>query len=666
MYAQSAKGLNNGLLKMLQHMDDRFYFRAPPEYYEFWRRSVEDPEGFWGEMAEKAREDIYWFRKWDKVFVWEYPRFKWFVGGLTNTGYNCVDYKLRYENKPAYIYENPEHGISRTITYGQLFNYVRKYSAALRGLNIGKGDRVLLYMPTCLEAAMLLHACARIGAISTCVFAGFSPKALADRIELTEPKAVFTQDFSTRRGKLIKLKSIADEALKFLPSQLVNQLKVIVKRTALDKEPPMGKRDMWFEEFEEKARGQEDGFVQMEANEPLLIMCTSGTTAKPKPVVHMHGGFQIWNYHTAKWIYGIKPEDVIFNTSDIGWIVGQSYIIFGPLLAGCTVILFDGVPDYPTQDVWWKIIEKYKATLFWTSPTGARVLRRLGIEQAKRHDLSSLERVVCAGEVLNPKVWSWLHHDVFDGKIPVIDHMWQTEVPGAMFGYPYNQLPPIKPGSAGFPLPGVDPEIIDEHNGQPCERGKKGVLVLKSPVPGMTQTLWKDPERYIREYWEAKPYTKGKYFTGDSAHIDEDGYIFFAGRADDVIKISAHRIGTVEVESALISHPAVAEAGVCGIPDELRGEVAMSLVVLNPGYQPSEELKKELIEHVRRTMGPIVVFGGIEFVSMLPKTKSGKIMRRVMKKLWMGEDLGDLSTIEEGASVEEVREAILGLKRSLT
>ncbi|MDI6884287.1 MAG: acetate--CoA ligase [Hadesarchaea archaeon] len=643
---------------------DGFYFRAPPEYYELWKQSVEDPEKFWAEIAEKSADDIHWFKRWDRAFLWEYPRFRWFIGGLTNTGYNCVDHKLRYKNRPAYIYENPERGISRTITYGQLFDLVKKYSAALRGSEVKKGDRVLLYMPNCIESAALLQACARIGAIPTCVFAGFSPKALADRIELTEPKLIFTQDFSIRRGKLIDLKNNIDSALESLPPQVVRQLKVVVGRVISEEEPQMTKgRDIWFEEFEERAAGQDDGFVQLEANEPLLIMCTSGTTAKPKPVVHVHGGFQIWSYWTAKWIYGIKPNDIVFNTSDIGWIVGQSYIIFAPLLAGCTSILFDGTPDYPKQDVWWEIMEKHNATLFWTSPTGARVLRRLGIEQVKRHNLSSIERVVCAGEVLNPEVWSWLHRDVFEGRVPVIDHMWQTEVPGAMFGYPYHPLPPIKPGSAGFPLPGVDPEIIDDRTGQACGPGKKGVLVLKRPVPGMTPTLWKDPERYTQEYWEAKPYAKGKYFTGDSAQIDGDGYIFFAGRADEVIKIAAHRIGTVEIESSLISHPAVAEAGVCGIPDELRGEVAVAFVVLKPGRSPSEELKGELITYVRKTMGPIVVFGGIGFVNMLPKTRSGKIMRRVMKKVWMGEELGDLSTIEEDASVDEIKDVISKLRK---
>jgi acetyl-CoA synthetase len=641
--------------------------RAPPKYLDIWKRSIDDPEKFWAETAEKSMNDIHWFKKWDRVFKWDYPKFKWFLGGLTNTGYNCLDYKQKYGDKPAYIYEVPELGISKKITYSQLFDLTKKYSAALRGSGVGKGDRVLLYLPNSPEAVAMLLACARIGAISTTVFAGFSPKALADRIELTTPKLIVTQDFSTRRGKLVELKSNVDSSFGLLPPEILGQIKsVVVKKAVSEKDPPMKQgRDIWLDDFESRGKGQNSDFVQMESNDPLLVMCTSGTTAKPKPVVHVHGGFQTWIYWTAKWIYGIKPNDVIFNTSDIGWIVGQSYIVFAPLLAGCTCILMEGTPDYPKPDVWWDVVERNKATMIWTSPTGARVLRQLGIEHAKKHDLSSVERVVCAGEVLNPEVWHWLHHDVFGERIPVIDHMWQTEVPGAIFGYPFGvEMPKVKPGSAGFPLPGVIGKIIDERTGQECKVGEKGIMTLERPVPGMTPTIWGDFARYVREYWEAKPYTMEKYFTGDSAYMDEDGYIFFAGRADEVIKIAGHRLGTVEIENALITHPAVAETAVCGVPDDLRGEVAAAFVVLKKEQSPSEDLKKQLVTHVRKTMGPIVVFKSIEFVHMLPKTRSGKIMRRVMKKLFTGEELGDLSTIEEGASVDEIKAAVSKMKPS--
>lgn len=635
-------------------------FNVSAEYYDLWKASITDPEGFWNKIAEESMHDIYWFKKWDKVFQPDYPSFKWFIGGMTNAAYNCLSYKLsRYKGKLAYIYQAPELGISRTITYGELSKLVSRYSGALKSLGLVKGDRVLLYIPNSIEAVAMLLACSKMGIISTCVFAGFSAGALAERIQLTTPKLIFTQDFTIRRGRKIELKKLVDEAINLCPAEVYQNIKHIVvnwiggKQTEGD-----DTRSISLTEFEKAGKDDEE-YLPLEANEPLLIMCTSGTTAKPKPVVHAQGGFQIWSYWTAKWIYAIKPEDVIFNTSDIGWIVGQSYIVFSPLLAGCTAVLYEGTPDFPQPDMWWQIIEKSRATMVWTSPTGVRALRTLGIEQAKKHDLSSIERVVVAGEVLNPEVWSWIHNDVFESKVPVFDHMWQTEVTGAMFGYPYGvDRPKVKPGSAGFPVPGVLPEIVDEREGKPCGVNEKGVLLLARPVPGMTPTIWGDPQRYRAEYWEARPFSRGKYFTGDTAYFDEEGYIWFCGRSDEVIKIAAHRIGSAEIENALVAHPAVSEAAVCGIPDELRGEAVLAFVVLTQGYQPSDRLRDELVAHIRKVMGPIVVFKKVEFVNMLPKTRSGKIMRRVMKKLWLGEELGDLSTIENEASVDEVREAI--------
>jgi acetyl-CoA synthetase len=366
----------------------------------------------------------------------------------------------------------------------------------------------------------------------------------------------------------------------------------------------------------------------------------------------------------AKWIYNLQDTDIWFCTSDIGWIVGHSYNVYGPLLCGATTILYEGTPDYPERDMWWKIIEKYKVTGLWTSPTGIRGLMRLGLEEAKKHNLSSVKRVFSAGELLNPAAWEWMQKEVFEDKIPVIDHMWQTETAGPIVGNPYGiSLIPIKPGSAGIPVPGVIGDVVDENTGEPQTLNKKGVFVIRKPFPGLTPTLYNDHSRYLSEYWERTEKLKGVYFTGDAASKDEDGYIFFAGRADEVIKISGHRIGTVEIESVLVSHPAVVEAGVSGVPDELRGEVACAFVVLKPGYKPTEELKNELKEHIRNLMGSIVVIKDIEFVNMLPKTRSGKIMRRVMKRLWTGIELGDISTIEEEASVEEIKEAIEKIKK---
>ena len=365
----------------------------------------------------------------------------------------------------------------------------------------------------------------------------------------------------------------------------------------------------------------------------------------------------------GKWIYKIRPDDVWFATSDIGWIVGHSYNVYGPLISGCTTVLFEGTPDYPRKDMIWDVIERNKVTALWISPTGVRGLMKLGVEEARKHDLSSVERVFCAGEVLNPAAWEWLQKGVFEDKIPVIDHMWQTETSGPVIGNPYGLgLYPIKPGSSSLAVPGVQVDIVDEKTGKSCEPGEKGIFVIKKPFPGLTPTLWGEPERYKNDYWEKIDTLKGMYCSGDGAYRDEDGYIWFVGRADEVIKISAHRIGTIEIENALISHPAVAESGVSGVPDELKGEVACAFVVLKTGFEPSDELKKELIQHVRKVMGPIVVIRDIQFVKMLPKTRSGKIMRRVMKKLWTGEDLGDLSTIEDGASVEEIKDAVEKMK----
>ncbi|MEM1598165.1 MAG: acetate--CoA ligase [Pyrobaculum sp.] len=634
--------------------------------YERWRS---DPDGYWQEFVEKTSGFIYWAKKPEKVFEWEPPApFKWFVGGYTNAGYSAVDYKVgRFGDKTAYIYVNPELGLERRVTYRELYELVCRYSAAMRALGLRRGDTVLVYMPNTVEAVAAILAAARIGVVTSTVFAGFSPKAVADRIELVEPKVVFTQDYSVRRGRKVPLKENIDEAIKLSPHRPQH---VVVRRALKDeREPPMGPGDMWQEEFLELGKHGDCSPVFLEANEPLFVMPTSGTTAKPKPVVHVHGGYQVWIVHGALLVYGLSSDDVIFNTSDIGWIVGQSYIVFAPPILGVTSILFDGVIDYPKPDVFWEVVERYRPTLIWTSPTAARMLMRLGVQHARRHDLSSVKRVVTAGEVLNPEVWRWLYEEAFRKAVPVIDHWWQTELSGPAIGYyyalvkdaPYGlEFMKIKPGSAGVPLPGVEVEVVDE-KGNPVGPMQKGTLVIKRPFPGMTPTLWKDHRRYMADYWER---FEGRlvYYTGDAAHLDEEGYVWFGGRADEVLKIAGHRIGTIEVESALLTHPAVAEAAVVGVPDPIRGEAIAAFVVLRPGWQPSDSLRKELIEHVRKTFGPIAVFAGLEFVNMLPRTRSGKIMRRVLKRLWTGEPIGDVSTIEDEASIEEVREAISRLK----
>ncbi|HBV99521.1 MAG: acetyl-CoA synthetase [Peptococcaceae bacterium BICA1-7] len=632
----------------------------PPHVKSFMDWAAEDTEGFWEDAAIKASSEIHWFKKWDKVFNWDYPNFQWYIGGLTNICYNAVDYNIKRgrSGRTAIIAESGETGEIKSVTYAQLHSIVKQYAAALRGMGVKRGDRVAIYMPNGIESASAMLACARIGAIHVVIFAGFSANAVADRVNISGAEYVLTQDEGLRRGKPVALKPIIDDGLALAPAGQIK--KVVVLKKSEERVPPMQEgRDIYWDEFLAGAEGQSSDYELMESNDPLFMLPTSGTTAKPKVTVQKHGGYQMYVYCMGKWIYGMKEEDVWFATSDIGWIVGHSFNVYGPLLHGCTTILYEGTPDFPRKDMWWELASRNKATALWLSPTGVRGLMRLGIEHTEKHDLSSIERIFCAGEVLNPPAWSWLQEEVFKNKIPVMDHMWQTETSGPIFANPYGLgIIPIKPGSAHIPVPGVVAEVVDEKTGAPMEAGQKGVIVIKRPFPGLVSTLWGDPDGLKTNYWEKLESTKGSYYCGDAAARDEDGYIWFAGRSDEVIKIAAHRIGTVEVESSLIGHPAVVEAGVSGVPDELRGEVACAFVVLKAGYEASDDLKKELIAHIRKTMGAIVVMKDIQFVSMLPKTRSGKIMRRVMKTLMMGNDLGDLSTIEEEASVSEIREAI--------
>jgi acetyl-CoA synthetase len=637
----------------------------PPQVRAFYNRAAKDYEGFWEEAALNATNDIHWFRKWDEVLNWEYPTFKWYTGGTTNISYNCLDYKVEKGkgSKAAFIAESGDTGEVRTVTYIQLLNIVKKYASALRSIGVQKGDRVAIYMPMGIEAAASMLACARIGAIHMVIFAGFSAGAIVDRLEPSGTQYIICQARGSRRGKPVLLKEMVDEALGMLTSQ--EQIKAVaVLNHEKDESVPMKEgRDLYWSEFLAKGEGFSSDYVAMESNDPLFLLPTSGTTAKPKITVQNHGGYQVYCYSMGKWMYGLNADDIWFCTSDIGWIVGHSYNIYAPLLTGCTSILYEGTPEYPNPGMWWDIIEKNRVTGIFTSPTGIRALIRTGIEEPRRHDLSTVERVVCAGEVLNPAAWEWLQNEVFGGEVPVIDHMWQTETSGAIIGNPYGLgMAPIKPGAALYPAPGVVADIVDEKDGHSLSKGEKGILIIKKPFPGLTPTLWGEPERYKNDYWEKTPATRGVYYAGDAASKDEDDYIWFAGRADEVIKIAAHRIGTIEIENVLLSHPAVVEAGVSGVPDELRGEVASAFVVLAKGYQPSEELRRELIQHIRKTMGPIVVMKDIKVVNMLPKTRSGKIMRRVMKSLLAGEELGDLSTIEEEVSIDEIREAVRKVK----
>jgi acetyl-CoA synthetase len=454
-----------------------------------------------------------------------------------------------------------------------------------------------------------------------------------------------------RKGKDVPLKGLVDAAMD-LGCDAVEHV-VVLRRGAADA-PMHAGRDIDWDAFLSRGAGQDGGYVAVESNEPAFILATSGTTAKPKLAIHTHGGYQVHIHNMGGWVFGMRETDVWWSTSDIGWIVGHSYIVYAPLLRGCTTIAFEGALDHPGPEAIWRAIEELGVTGIFTSPTAVRLLMRYGEHCAAGFDLSSLERVVCAGEVLNAPAWEWLQKQVFHDRIPVIDHMWQTETGGPIFGNPYGlAMLPIKPGSAGVPLPGIEAAILTP-DGDPVPPGEKGIMAIRRPFPGLIAALWGEPERYGRDYWDRIP---GVYSTGDSAHIDEDGYVWFAGRADEIIKIAAHRLGTIEVETAFLKHPAVAEAGVTGRPDELRGEVISAFVMLRQGHQPTEQLRKELLETVRQELGPVAVIGELEFVNMLPKTRSGKIMRRVLKAVTLGKDPGDITTIEDEGSVEEARQA---------
>jgi acetyl-CoA synthetase len=618
-----------------------------------WLESARrDPEAFWA----RAAETLPWLRTWDRVFEWSYPTFRWFAGAQTNLSWNAVDRHVASgrAGHAALVYAN-ERGERRVLTYGQLLHAVDRTAAALRGLGVKKGDRVTLYMPTCPEAIVAMLATVRVGAIHSAVFAGFGARALADRIQASGSKLLLTADVTFRKGRLTRLEPIVDEALA-QPNDVEN---VVVLRRApgggAGAERGEGGRHLGWDEFLARGEGESGAHVPMEANEPAFILATSGTTAKPKLAVHVHGGYQVYVHAMGQWVFGLRQSDVWWSTSDIGWIVGHSYIVYAPLVMGCTTVAYEGALDHPGPETPWRIVEELGVTGIFTSPTAVRLLMRYGEEPPRAFRRDALERVFCAGEVLNAPAWEWLQRKVFHDEIPVIDHMWQTETGGPIFGNPYGiAMLPVKPGSAAIPLAGIDAAVVNPADGKPCAPGEKGVMVLRRPFPGLTPSLWGEPARYGADYWRK---LEGVYYTGDSAHVDEDGYVWFAGRADEIIKISGHRIGTIEVETAFLTHPAVAEAGVTGRPDELRGEVISAFVSLKQGHEPTEALRRELVRTVSRELGPLAVIAEVNFVRTLPKTRSGKIMRRVFKAVILDQDPGDITTIEDQGSLEEAREA---------
>jgi acetyl-CoA synthetase len=624
-----------------------------------------DPDTFWREVAA---EHIEWFREPDRVFVSDPPSFAWFTGGRMNLCWNALDRQVAagLADQPALITAD-ERGNRRTLTYGELLDEVRAIAAAMRGLGVGRGDRVTIYMPTIAEAIATMLATVRIGAIHSVVFAGFGMGALGDRIRASGSKLIVAADLTRRKGVDVDLTGIVGASIAPGAGGPGDVEHVVWFRRATGDVPRIGgdgkgPRHLDWAEFLARGTGQSGDHEVVEATDPAFILATSGTTARPKLAVHRHGGFAVQVAAMGRWVMGLRTGEIWWSMSDIGWIVGHAYIVYAPLMAGCTTVAWEGALDHPAPDAVWALIEELGVRGIFTSPTGVRLLMRHGEAHARSHDLSSVERVVCAGEVLNEPAWRWLQETVFEDRIPVIDHMWQTETGGPIFGNPWGLgLLPIKPGSAGRPLPGIEPRVVTP-TGQDLPIGEKGIMVLDRPFPGLIATLWGEPERYATDYWEKIP---GRYYVGDAAHIDEDGYVWFAGRADEIIKIASHRLGTIEVETAFLNHPAVAEAGVTGRPDDLRGEVIAAFVVLRSGHEPSEDLRRELLETVRRVLGPVAVIGEISFVDVLPKTRSGKIMRRVLKAVVQGVDPGDLTTIEDEGSVEEARAALEELRSGL-
>jgi acetyl-CoA synthetase len=649
-----------------------------PRVASFRRDSLTDPEGFWAEAARR----LPWRTPWEKVLEWdpEHPDdrgryFRWFQGAVTNLSWNCVDRHVEggRGGRAALVCED-ERGQRRVLTYAQLLAEVRRTAAALRGLGVGRGDRVAVYMPTCAEAITLMLACARVGAVHIVVFAGFGAGALSERVRLAGAKAIFCADLTWRKGKEVWLSGIVDEAVQAV-GEGVEKVVTLSRNTLPAAEGPgdgasreggrgpAGRALSW-QEFLRGGAGQSDAVEWLEANEPLYILATSGTTAKPKLAVHSHGAYAVHVNAMADWMFGLREQDVWWSTSDVGWVVGHAYIVHGPLLAGCTTVAYEGALDHPGPETFYRIVEENAVSGIFTSPTAARQLMKYGVEPARSHRLDSVTRVFCAGEVLNAPAWEWLQKEAFRDRVPVIDHMWQTETGGPVFGNPWGLgLLPIKPGSGGIPLPGIDAAVLTPE-GQECGPGEKGIMVIRRPFPGLTATLWGEVERYANDYWRRVP-GQTVYFTGDAAEFDEDGYVWFSGRADEIVKIAGHRIGTIEVETAFLRHPAVAEAGVTGRPDPVRMEVISAFVVLKQGQEPSDHLRRELLDTVRRDLGPVAVIGELNFVGMLPKTRSGKIMRRVLKAVTLDRDPGDISTIEDEGSVADAREAWESIRKEI-
>lgn len=642
------------------------YYPSREAYLEYYRKSVEDIEAFW---AERARE-LAWYKTWDVVLDRsKAPFYRWFVGGETNINLNALDRWVGTSvfDKVAYYWEG-EPGDTRVVTYRDLYREVNRLAWALgEFVGVKEGDTVTIYLPMIPELPASMLAVTRIGAIHSVVFSGFSPQALADRIVDAKARVLITADGFYRRGRVIKLKEQADQAVALAAEQGVKVERIIVvKRAGIDVPWHEG-RDVWYHDLIKEA--PERAYVKpvpRKSDDVLFILYTSGTTGKPKGIMHSVGGYPVYVYNVFKWNWDPRPGDIYWCAADIGWITGHTYIVYGPLMHGVSQVMYEGAPDYPDPGRIWSMIEKYNVTTFYTSPTLLRLLRRYGDQWVEKHDLSSLRILGTVGEPINPEVWKWYYEKIGGKRAPIVDTWWQTETGAAMISpAPGVSLVPLKPGSATYPLPGIVAEIL-RPDGSPARPGEKGLLVIKEPWPGMLMGIWGDPERYIKTYWArfSKP-EEGVwiYYPADYAVKDEDGYFWLLGSADEVLNVAGHRLGTIELEDAILTHPAVSEVAVVGAPDPVKGQVPVAVVVLREGYEPSEELEKELKETVRKIIGPIAVPAKVLFVKKLPKTRSGKIMRRILIALLEGKPIGDTSTLEDPTAVEEVRKAVEEFKR---
>ena len=604
----------------------------------------ENPEAFWARLAE---EELHWFKKWDSVLKWTPPHAEWFAGGKINISYNCLDRHLSTwrRNKAALIWEG-EPGDTRTFTYQQLHTEACKFANVLKHANIQRGDRVALYLPLIPELAIAMLACARIGATHSVVFGGFSSSALIDRINDASCKLVVTADGGWRRGTEVKLKTAVDEALKQTPSV---KACIVVRRTG-DRLHMQAGRDFWWHELMETVDAK-CAAEELDSEHPHYILYTSGTTGKPKGILHTTAGYLLQAHLTTKWVFDLKDEDVYWCTADIGWVTGHSYVVYGPLSNGATVLMYEGAPNFPEPDRFWSIIERHKVNIFYTAPTAIRAFIKWGEQWPLKHDLSSLRLLGTVGEPINPEAWMWYRELIGKGRCPIVDTWWQTET-GAIMITPLPGATPTKPGSGTKPFPGIEADVMTR-DGKSVQANQGGYLVIKRPWPSMLRTIWGDDERYKQQYWSQ---IEGIYFAGDGARRDNDGYFWIMGRIDDVINVSGHRLGTAEIESALVSHPAVAEAAVVARPDDLKGSAIVAFVTLEGSHHSSDSLNQELRAHVAKEIGALARPDDIRFTDALPKTRSGKIMRRLLREIaTSGSVAGDITTLEDFSVLEKLR-----------